>query len=522
MSRGKISLRWVVVALAVTAVAAVACSTGETVEKIVVQTVIVEKLVPGEKVIETVIVEKRVVETVIVEKVVVVTATPVPAAAEAPKTATENYAAAVRAIREQSNAREEELLGPVRNAPPNMRELLTALAKAIPPAIEGVRSEIASLEALSPPEQYETDHENLITFLRDQTDLRRRLLEASIAGEELRAQELFVQLSTLERNLASGLSEPFRELVFVSEAAREAGEVFGGMSAAESAYLDTITAGFQEFAKRAAVFGQRLQRQFSDARAVLEALQGAGAGTAFEAVQTVIKAAQPPPRFESDHKLLLESLEESVRLDREIGKAIEDLDPVHFVVSNFELGNSEPFVRAKLGVSQQVREIAFPQDAYAFRPPGPDVLDGGYRERLYTIVREFSARFGRTGPDYLLFNLGPDDAFEVVSRASPRFTAAVENAMGKVTALTPPDELRVDHNRLVAYFKDTLAAQRQIARAAAAAERDGIRDGIARTREVFCKTARGFSDAMKPVVFVNFGGPPPDRDLTRECGPLPG
>jgi hypothetical protein len=38
---------------------------------------------------------------------------------------------------------------------------------------------------------------------------------------------------------------------------------------------------------------------------------------------------------------------------------------------------------------------------------------------------------------------------------------------------------------------------------------------------VFCETAIGISDEMKPVVSVQFGGPPDDPGLSDICGPGP-
>ena len=88
-------------------------------------------------------------------------------------------------------------------------------------------------------------------------------------------------------------------------------------------------------------------------------------------------------------------------------------------------------------------------------------------------------------------------------------------------ALSPSSELRDEHDRLIRYFDATLAAQRQIADAAAAQDRAGIQDGQGKTRRAFCETARSLSDSMQPVVFVQFGGPPQDRDLFGECGQPP-
>ena len=492
---GKTRFVWVAVALAVASVAAIACGSSTT-----------PTPVPTSS------------------PTPVPTATVVPAVAAvqagAPEAVTQDYVTVLRAMSERSDALAKEVFGPLENAT-GPAAALPLLAEGLPRAIEGAETDISELEALEVPDDYLVDHGRLVTFLRDQIELWRRQLEATETRDVLAFRALSVEEGTLRRNFVTRLSESFRELVLVSEEAQEAAEIFGGLSDEESAYLDTVTAGFEEFSKRVAVFGQVLSRQFADARTMLEALRGAGAGTAFEAVQEVIAPVQPPPRFEADHELLLRYLEGVVRLDREVGKAVEDGDPVHFVVSNFELGSTETSVRAMLDLSPQVRAIAFGQLAYALRPPGPDVLDGGYRESLYTTLREFRARFPRTGPDYLAFNLDREDAYQVVALSAPGFLATIENAQDNLAALTPPDELREDHDRLVKYFEETLAGQQAIIDSAAAGDLSGVRAGMGLTHSAFCQAAKGFSDAAKPVVHVQFGGDPENRDSPRECGPPP-
>jgi hypothetical protein len=315
----------------------------------------------------------------------------------------------------------------------------------------------------------------------------------------------------------SDLSESFREFFLVSEEAIEAGEVFGDLNDEESAYLDTVSAGFEEFGKRNAVFGQTLSRQYSDTQALLEALKGAGAGTAFEAVLNVIEQAEPPPRFEKDHELLLTYLDVAVRMDRRIGQAIEEGDAVKFVVSNFGIFSDEASVRAGLDMSPQVRGIAMPFGS-ALRPPGPDILDGGYRERVHGVLRELGFRFPAAGPDYLAFNLLPEDAYQVIVQTAPGLIETVENALEDISALSPPGELSGDHDRLVAYLEETIASQQAIVAAATAEDLSAVRDRMSRTRTLFCEAAKAFSETMRPVVSVLLddehpacGPPPPPR-----------
>ena len=445
------------------------------------------------------------------------TATADATAAQASEAAKQAYADTIRALAERADERSKELFdqSPIAST----AEFVAMLAAALPEAIEGSISDIATLNALTVPDDYASDHARVVTFLEAQLALQRRELEAAEARDDLMLRDINLEGGTLARNLVSDLSEAFREFFLVDEEAIEAGELFGGLSDEESAYLDTVSSGFEEFGRRNAVFGQVLSRQFSDASAMLEALKGAGAGTAFDAVRDVIAPADPPPRFATDHTLLLAYLEDAVRLDHEIGQAIEEGDAVQFMVSNFEFAATESSAQALLGISAPVLDLAFPI-AFAFREPGPDVLDGGYREGLHSVMRTLRARFPQGGPNYLAFNLVPNDVYQVVERVAPGLIAVLDETLTQVRVLTPPDELRDDHDRLVRYLEEMLAAQRALVEASSAEDFGGVRSQMAETRNLSCEAARGFSEAMEPVVFPQFSGPPQDPDLLGPCGPL--
>ena len=433
----------------------------------------------------------------------------------------ELYLTAVRALSESADQRNEEIFAALESAPPAL-EILGLLEEALPQAIEAAQSQIGELESLAAPSGYAADHDRLLRFLRDSVELLQRQLASAEARDDLASRELQVEFTTLRRNLMAGLSQSFRDTVLVSEEAVAAGELFGGLTDEEAAYLNTVNAAYEEFNSRNAVFGQTLSRQFSDSRVLLEALQGAGAGTAFEAVQNVLLPVEPPERFAADHVALLRYLVEAVRLDREIGKAIDEVDPVHFVVSNIELGTGEIAVSTAIGLSPPVREIAFPGLASALRAPEPGLLQDSYRGPLYLVLREFRVRFTQFGPGYLAFNLGPDDAFEVVTRVAPDIVATVENALDQVRSLDPPDELSEDHDRLVRFFTDTLRAQKDILDAVSSRNIATVNGGILKTQAAFCDAGTSISDALMPAVRVHFEGPPNDRDLARLCGVAPG
>ena len=178
-----------------------------------------------------------------------------------------------------------------------------------------------------------------------------------------------------------------------------------------------------EFARRAQVFGQRLSQQFNSTASFFDALLGAGAGMAFEAAQTVIEKVDPPPGYEEDHQRVLRSLDEAVRLDREVGRSIDEQDIVLFAVSNIGLARNggltaldvAPSVCAGLGFDPSLCRV-------------PDEIPGGeYGALLYPAMREFRARFGTDGGLQGQLNLftfiSDDELFGLVAAAVPDMNA---------------------------------------------------------------------------------------------------
>ncbi|MCH7907273.1 MAG: hypothetical protein IIB26_07570, partial [Chloroflexi bacterium] len=142
---------WVVLGLAITAVAAIACSSDES----------------GDA-----------------------EATPDSSAA-AETSADETYLATVRALSEEADRRNEEIFAALEDAPPAL-EVLGLLEEALPQAIEAAQSQIGELESLAAPAGYATDHDRLLRFLRDSVELLQRQLAAAEARDDLASRTLQV------------------------------------------------------------------------------------------------------------------------------------------------------------------------------------------------------------------------------------------------------------------------------------------------------------------------------------------
>ena len=421
----------------------------------------------------------------------------------------DEYADAVRAISER---RDDDIATPVEaigQAVENQSpEAATGVvAEQLPAIIATIDRSIGELEALTPPERYAADHERLLAAEREMAVVRLRMLEATQAGEFLRVRALQEQQQASERRLAAELSEAFRESVFVSESAADVSALFGGLEQAETEYVNALRAGMNEFGRRATVFAQRLRQQFANTAAFFDALEGAGAGTAFEAAQTAIVQIDPPPAYQADHSRVLEYLDEAVRLDREVGRSIEEGDVVLFAVSNIGLGRNSsltaidvaPSVCAVLGSPASLCRV-------------PDEVPGGeYGSALYAALREFSAAFGADGPLQpqleLLTFISDAELFALVAAVTPDLETIAADARGAVIALVAPAGMAADHDLLVQYFDQTLDALRSTADAAAASDRGGV---LARSREVGElreRVAGELSDAVEPIVAVHFGPP---------------
>ncbi len=160
-----------------------------------------------------------------------------------------------------------------------------------------------------------------------------------------------------------------------------------------------------------------------------------------------------PERFRADHERMMDVLRESVRLDAEAAQAVKDDDLVRFVLVNGELGQVNSAV--SLGFSATFCKNTFAaEDARAVLcgPAGP--LPGGeYGVRLNEALRRFEPEFrSATGVFSFPLSLRPEELANVLATQASTFVQQLQEVRAQVESLTPPEELRADHDRLVAYY----------------------------------------------------------------------
>ena len=278
------------------------------------------------------------------------------------------------------------------------------------------------------------------------------------------------------------------------------------LSAEEEEYFEEVRAAQalteSKFENFSAIFGRAWPlRSF-----LIDALLEAGVGTAFTGTLEALEELTPPERFRADHERMVEVTRESVRVDGEIAQAVKDDDLARFVLLNGELG--------------QVNSSVAPGFSTAFcehtdvggelcGPAGP-VPGGEYGASVHEALRRFEPRFG-TGMGVLAFplTLRPDELATVLATQGSTFREQLQEVRAQVGSLTPPEELRADHDRLVAYYDGFIDGVSKLTAAAEAGDIQTAQIQLIGFRGQFCETRGSFSSSQfKELVGLHFRADP--------------
>ena len=227
---------------------------------------------------------------------------------------------------------------------------------------------------------------------------------------------------------------------------------------------------------------------------LIDALLEAGVGTAFTGTLEALAGLSPPERFRAEHERMVDVTRELVRLDGEAAQAVEDDDLVRFVLVNGELGQVSFSVL--LGFSATFCQNAFAADdvrAPLCGPAGP--LPGGeYGASLHEALRRFepglSSAMGVFG---FPLSLRPDELATVLATQGSTFREQLREVRAQVESLTPPEELRADHDRLVAYYDRFIDGVSDLIAPEAGDAETARGDFFLGFQAQFCETGQSFS-----------------------------
>ena len=276
----------------------------------------------------------------------------------------------------------------------------------------------------------------------------------------------------------------------------------------EANYLVQVSGAFSLFATKAASFQAVFAQTWPTNQLLFDALRDAGAGTAWVVPLEAVQELEPPRRFEADHSALLTRLEEVVRIDAEIGETLESGDLNRFVLLN-----------AELGVVANVNNLAIdPAICEAIAPPGPqiplcrsaeDLAGGDYGSEVEVLFLEFEANLGpRLGVWGGWRPLASDaQFFEVLETVQPEIAASIQEALDRLTALTPPAELEADHVLLSTHLNSLLEFSGRAAAAIDAQDVEAYDAEFMAALPTVCNTRSALSPDMQLIAHGHFDPP---------------
>ncbi len=282
----------------------------------------------------------------------------------------------------------------------------------------------------------------------------------------------------------------------------------------EIAYLDGVRAAFDNLHGRQAAFRETLNQRHTTTAAFFEALEQSGASAAFAPVLDEVRDLEPPERYVSAHRRLVQYLEDSVQLDRAIAAAVVERDVAAFMVANPRIGEAE--IKIYLDVPAGLCNVVARGEDRSFCSGGT-APHGAYGASLVEILERAAATvFPRTaGPIGLLTPSAQFAAFKVLQT---EIIAALEAAGEAADALDPPDDLRSDHERLLRFIGDLGEIVHD---AYGATEEQDLRryfDEADRFERAICDGGGQFSAEFQPLVSVLFERPISGGAVAGPCG----
>ncbi len=271
---------------------------------------------------------------------------------------------------------------------------------------------------------------------------------------------------------------------------------------AERGYLTRIEDARSLFTAKASSASAVTAQTYVFKERLFEALQGAGVGTAFLDTLEALEMIEPPRRFVDEHALVIGVFEEKVRIDAEIGRAVDEADLVAFVVNNqrLALGDASTF-----GLSPVVC------GAFSTQCKSSDPLPGGeYGLQLEEITGrlrvEVSGRNQVWSNERFRVLATDDEFFAAHAELWPEATSLYEEAIQAVTDLQPPEAMTEDHESLVQYLNSVLDWRQPGFEAIQAKDREGLEEVRQTGATLYCEARAALSPEFETILDVFFGG----------------
>ena len=275
------------------------------------------------------------------------------------------------------------------------------------------------------------------------------------------------------------------------------------LTVAEAEYIEEVRAGWNEFHSKAGGFRQAFAQTYSVRERLFEALIDAGAGSAFEGAYQAVKQLDPPPRFQADHDLMIQSMAEVVVYDEDVGRAAENQDLAAFTVANARMGQTIGLMALQL--SDAVCHVTEPPDLpFTFCDPSRTLPGGEYGTKLNVVLARFNVSLITS-----LVNVGPqytaEDALGALEVLQPERIDLYSRTRDEISGFSPPTALADGHNQLIQYLEEQLDIASLQDLSVQAQDLTKYQQESSQSSVLYCESRQEFgSGEMREIVRVHF------------------
>lgn len=269
----------------------------------------------------------------------------------------------------------------------------------------------------------------------------------------------------------------------------------------EEAYIADLRVAIARLAEATDRQVDALQGVYPVRSELFEALEAADFPGTFRRVLPELEALEPPDSYRKDHEGWLAGVRDTVGLLDEFDRGLRERD-LGVIYLNF--GDAQ----VRLANTQSASRPEFCNAVLRYGPPICDTPEssvaGDYGEDVRPIFKEFLATFGPLSASFPAALSGEERVANVTVQ-EPRIMAALETALSRIRALTPPEEFAADHEALIAYFEGTLTIAVAIADAAIVGDYGLVRQEVDRTDGPLIVAIDTLSPEIKPLFRGFFG-----------------
>ncbi len=390
------------------------------------------------------------------------------------------------------------------------QQLMGPLAENVPLIAAELAAYAGLLESLDAPTELEGDIAAQVAVLREVADTLDAVAASAAVGDDRAVTAGYEAVADVLARLAADLSPEYFDLAFVSPI-RNRFDSFRGLTEEDLAYLDGTRDARMEFGRRNADAFRAIRGTYPSPEAMMRALYEAGAGEAVPAVEAKVLALSPTERFADEHVWWLALLTEQARLDRLIGEAARDGDPIEFMVINNRLG----LAATRAGDAARVYPELDPAFGSAMNPgssisksldPAAPIGRDAYGTALFEALRvyAFSDPSGNAAATFGFPGVTVEMQMAAVAEMAEEFEGAWAAFEDAIRTLEPSQPYAADHERILAYLDAHGVQFRDLLAASTNGDGGAVRVALDGMRESYCSASAEFSDAITPATAVYF------------------